>query len=48
VVDRETGLLAAPHAGGLEVWFRRGTAPTEVSGRPGTSSSDYGRTAREF
>ena len=48
VIDRETGLLAAPHTGGLEVWFRRGTAPTEVSGQPGTSSSDFGRTAREF
>jgi penicillin-binding protein 1A len=48
VIDRETGLLAAPHTGGLEVWFRKGTAPTEVSGSPGTSSSDFGRTAREF
>nr|HEX4319032.1 transglycosylase domain-containing protein [Kofleriaceae bacterium] len=48
VIDRETGLLAAPHTGGLEVWFEHGTAPTEVSGQPGTSSSDFGQTAREF
>jgi membrane carboxypeptidase/penicillin-binding protein len=48
VVDRETGLVAPPHTGGLEVWFRAGTAPTEVSGQPGASSSDFGATAREF
>lgn len=47
-IDRETGLLAAPGAGGLELWFRTGTAPTEVSGQPGLSPSDFGRTSREF
>ena len=46
-IDRESGLRAAPHTGGLEVWFREGTAPTEVSGQPSTSS-DFGRTTREF
>jgi penicillin-binding protein 1A len=47
-IDRETGLVAAPRTGGLELWFRTGTAPTEVSGQPGTSPTDFGRTTREF
>ncbi|HEX4456291.1 MAG TPA: transglycosylase domain-containing protein [Kofleriaceae bacterium] len=47
-IDRETGLLAAPHAGGVELWFRDGTAPTDVSGQPGASASDFDSTAREF
>lgn len=47
-IDRETGLLAAPGAPGLAVWLRRGTAPTEVADRPGTSPTDFGRSAREF
>jgi penicillin-binding protein 1A len=47
-IDRETGLVAAPGANGLAVWFRTGTAPTEVSGQPGTSPTDFGRSAREF
>jgi penicillin-binding protein 1A len=48
-VDRETGLLAAPGAGGaLELWFKQGTAPTEVAGRPSTAADDFGRTSREF
>lgn len=47
-IDRETGLLAPPRTGGLELWFRAGTAPTEVSGQPGTSPTDFGRTTREF
>jgi len=47
-IDRETGLLASPSAPGLPVWFRRGTAPTEVAGQPGTSPTDFGRSAREF
>ncbi|HEY0251592.1 MAG TPA: hypothetical protein VGC41_08695, partial [Kofleriaceae bacterium] len=47
-IDRESGLLSAPHTGGLELWFRAGTAPTEVSGQPGTSPTDFGRTTREF
>jgi membrane carboxypeptidase/penicillin-binding protein len=47
-IDRETGLLAAPGAPGAQLWFREGTAPTEVSGTPGTSPTDFGRSAREF
>jgi penicillin-binding protein 1A len=43
-IDRETGLLAA--GGGLDLWFRVGTAPTEVAGR--VSSDDFGRAASEF
>ncbi len=48
VVDPETGLLAAPGAGGLELWFRTGTAPTEMSERPSLSPTDFGRASREF
>lgn len=47
-IDRESGLLAAPGAPGLSLWFRSGTVPTEVSGSPGTSPTDFGRSAREF
>ncbi|MEJ7601612.1 MAG: transglycosylase domain-containing protein [Kofleriaceae bacterium] len=47
-IDRESGLLAAPGAPGLAVWFRTGTAPVEVAGQPGTSPTDFGRSAREF
>ncbi len=47
-IDRETGLLAAPGSGGLAVWVRTGTAPTEVSGQPGTSPTDFGQSSREF
>jgi penicillin-binding protein 1A len=47
-IDRETGLLAAPGTGGVELWFRKGTAPTEMSGQPGTSPTDFGATSREF
>ncbi|MGE5185966.1 MAG: penicillin-binding protein 1A [Acidobacteriota bacterium] len=47
-IDRETGLRAAPHTGGLELWFRAGSAPAEVSGQPGTAPGDFGRTTREF
>jgi penicillin-binding protein 1A len=47
-IDRESGLLAAPGAPGLALWLRRGTAPTEVAGQPGTSPTDFGRSAREF
>ncbi len=47
-IDRESGLLAAPGAGGLTLWFREGSAPTEIAGRPGTSPTDFGRAAREF
>ncbi len=47
-IDRETGLLSAPGGGGLAVWVRTGTAPTEVSGQPGTSPTDFGQSSREF
>ncbi|HET9626071.1 MAG TPA: transglycosylase domain-containing protein, partial [Kofleriaceae bacterium] len=48
VIDRETGLVAAPGAGGLPLWFVAGTAPTEVSGQLGTSPTDFGRSSSEF
>jgi len=47
-IDRESGLLAPPHTPGLSLWFRAGTAPTEVAGQPGTSPTDFGATSREF
>jgi penicillin-binding protein 1A len=47
-IDRETGLIAPPGTSGLALWFRTGTAPTEVSGQPGTSPTDFGRSSREF
>ncbi|MCL4226367.1 MAG: transglycosylase domain-containing protein [Myxococcales bacterium] len=47
-IDRETGLLAAPGAGGaVELWFAPGSTPTEVAGSAG-ASGDFQRTAREF
>ena len=48
-IDRETGLLAAPRAGGaIDLWFAPGTAPTDVAGAPTGSGADFQRTAREF
>jgi penicillin-binding protein 1A len=47
-IDRETGLLSPPGAGGLSLWFREGTSPSEVAGHPATSPTDFGRTSREF
>jgi penicillin-binding protein 1A len=47
-IDRESGLLAEPHTGGLDVWLRTGTAPTERAGTPGGVSGDFGRAASEF
>ncbi len=47
-IDRESGLLAAPGAPGADLWFRTGTAPSDVAGQPGTSPTDFGRTSREF
>src|SRR5439155_17608521 len=44
-IDRESGQLAAPHTGGLDLWFRTGTAPTETAGQPGASPTDFGRAA---
>lgn len=47
-IDRETGLLAPPGGAGLGVWVRTGTAPTDVAGQPGTSTTDFGQSSREF
>jgi penicillin-binding protein 1A len=47
-IDRETGLVAAPGGDGLPLWFRAGTAPTEISGQLGTSPTDFGRSSSEF
>jgi penicillin-binding protein 1A len=45
-IDRESGLRAA--VGGLELWFRTGSAPVEQAGTPSPISPDFGRTTREF
>jgi penicillin-binding protein 1A len=45
-IDRETGLRAA--LGGLEIWFRVGSAPTGEAGAPSPVRGDISRTAREF
>ncbi len=47
-IDRETGLLAAPGAPGLALWFKAGSAPTETADQPGTSPTDFGQSSREF
>jgi penicillin-binding protein 1A len=47
-IDRESGLVAAPGAPGAAIWFRKGSAPTDIAGAPGTSPTDFGRTTREF
>ena len=47
-IDRETGLVAAPGAPGLALWFVTGSAPTETAGQPGTSPTDFGQSSREF
>lgn len=46
VIDRETGLRAA--GGGLELWFRDGTAPTEQAQAPSGAGVDFERQSREF
>ena len=46
-IDRETGLLAPPGGDGVPLWFRPGTAPTDVAGQP-AAHGDFGRAAREF
>jgi penicillin-binding protein 1A len=45
-IDRESGLRAV--TGGLELWFRAGSAPVEEAGRPSPVNPDLGRTTREF
>lgn len=48
-VDRETGLLAEPHAGGsVELYFRQGTEPTKRAGHVPGVPIDLGRVSREF
>ncbi|HTJ40637.1 MAG TPA: transglycosylase domain-containing protein [Kofleriaceae bacterium] len=48
-IDRESGLLAVPGAGGAEdLWFKRGTEPTETVGRSASVPADFGRAAHEF
>ncbi|HEY4179951.1 MAG TPA: transglycosylase domain-containing protein [Kofleriaceae bacterium] len=47
-IDRETGLRAADGAGGLPLWFKAGTAPSETAGAPGTSATDFGESSRQF
>jgi penicillin-binding protein 1A len=48
VIDRESGQRAARGAGGLELWFRAGTAPTETAGQAAETPTDFGRATREF
>ncbi|HTE54497.1 MAG TPA: transglycosylase domain-containing protein [Kofleriaceae bacterium] len=49
VIDRETGLLAEPGAGGaVELWFRRGTEPHERAGDAPGVPADLSRASREF
>jgi 1A family penicillin-binding protein len=48
-VDRETGLLAQPGAGGAaDLWFRQGTEPHAVAGGAGDVPVDLSRASREF
>ncbi len=48
-IDRETGLRAAPGAGGgVDLWFIDGTAPAERADAPAPAGVDHARTAREF
>lgn len=47
-IDRDSGLRAAPGGPGVGLWFRRGSAPTDVAGQPTTSPTDFGRSTREF
>ncbi len=48
-VDRETGLLARPGAGGaIELYFKRGTEPTQTVGQVKGVPTNLGRTSREF
>jgi penicillin-binding protein 1A len=47
-IDRDSGLLAAPKAGGaLELYFKAGTAPTEVAGAA-AATRDFARQSGSF
>ena len=48
-IDRESGLLALPHAGGaVDLWFRAGTAPTQAVDELREVPRDLGRLSRDF
>ena len=48
-IDRETGYLSQPGAGGsVELYFKRGTAPTRSAGQVQGVPTNLGRTTREF
>jgi penicillin-binding protein 1A len=48
-IDRETGFLAQPGAGGaVELYLKRGTEPTERAGQSHGVPVDLGRAARQF
>lgn len=48
-IDRETGFLAQPGAGGAaDLYFKRGTEPTERAGHSPGVPADLGRAARQF
>lgn len=48
-IDRETGHLAQPRAGGaIELYFKQGTEPIQRAGQIHGVPADLGRTAREF
>jgi penicillin-binding protein 1A len=48
-IDRGSGLLALPHAGGaVDLWFRAGTAPTQAVDELREVPRDLGRLSRDF
>ncbi len=48
-IDRETGLRAQPGAGGaVDLYFKRGTEPTQRVGQVDGVPTNLGRTSREF
>jgi penicillin-binding protein 1A len=48
-IDRETGFLAQPGAGGAALlYLKRGTEPTEPAGQSHGVPVDLGRAARQF
>lgn len=48
-IDRETGLVAEPHAGGaIDLYFKKGTQPTRRVGRRRQVPTSLGRVGREF
>ncbi|MEZ4364809.1 MAG: penicillin-binding transpeptidase domain-containing protein [Kofleriaceae bacterium] len=45
-IDRETGFLAA--RGGVDLWFKPGTEPTQTAEGPRGEGADLGRASRSF